>query len=49
MPALTNKEISIRLKAIPNWTKRAQKITRTFEFEGFLNSIAFVNSIAKRA
>jgi 4a-hydroxytetrahydrobiopterin dehydratase len=49
MPALTAKEISLHLKALPNWSKRAKIILRTFKFEGFLNSIAFVNRIAKRA
>ena len=49
MPALTTKQVSLHLKAVPNWSKRAQTISRTFKFEGFLNSIAFVNRIAKRA
>jgi 4a-hydroxytetrahydrobiopterin dehydratase len=49
MPALTSKEVTLHLKTVPNWSKRAQTIFRTFEFEGFLNSIAFVNRIAKRA
>ena len=49
MPVLTTKEILLRLKTVPNWSKRAKKIHRTFEFVGFLESIAFVNRIAKRA
>jgi len=49
MPALTSKEVTLHLKAVPNWTKRAQTISRTFKFEGFLESIAFVNRIARRA
>lgn len=49
MPALTTKQISLHLKAVPEWSKRAQTIHRTFKFEGFLDSIAFVNRIAKRA
>jgi 4a-hydroxytetrahydrobiopterin dehydratase len=48
MPALTNKEVTLHLEAVPNWSKRAQTIFRTFEFEGFLDSTAFVNRIAKR-
>ena len=36
MPALTTKEISRHLKAVPDWSKRAQTIRRTFKFEGFL-------------
>jgi 4a-hydroxytetrahydrobiopterin dehydratase len=49
MPALTAKQINLHLKAIPNWSKRAQTILRTFKFEGFLNSIDFVNRIARKA
>ena len=49
MQALTAKEISLHLKTVPNWTKRAQTICRTYKFEGFLMSIAFVHRIAKRA
>ena len=49
MPALTSKEIKRHLTAVPHWSKRAHTIVRTFEFEGFLNSIAFVNRIAEKA
>jgi 4a-hydroxytetrahydrobiopterin dehydratase len=49
MPALTPKQISRHLKAVPNWSKRAQTIFRTFKFEGFLKSIDFVNRIARKA
>ena len=49
MPALTTKRVSLHLKAVPNWSKRAQTILRTFKFEGFLNSIDFVNRIARKA
>jgi 4a-hydroxytetrahydrobiopterin dehydratase len=49
MSALTSKQASVRLKAVPNWSKRAQTIFRTFKFEGFLKSIDFVNRIARKA
>jgi len=49
MPKLGAKQISLQLKAVPSWTKRALTIRRTFEFEGFLKSIDFVNRIAKKA
>jgi 4a-hydroxytetrahydrobiopterin dehydratase len=49
MSALTAKQISLHLKTVPAWTKRAQTIGRTYKFEGFLASIAFVHHIAKRA
>jgi 4a-hydroxytetrahydrobiopterin dehydratase len=49
MPALTTKQVSLHLKAIPNWSKRAHTILRTFKFEGFLKSIDYVNRIARKA
>jgi len=49
MPKLTAKQISLQLKAVPSWTKRALTIRRTFEFDGFLKGIDFVNRVAKRA
>jgi 4a-hydroxytetrahydrobiopterin dehydratase len=49
MAALTTKQVSLHLKAVPSWSKRAQAIVRTFKFEGFLNSIDFVNRIARKA
>ena len=49
MPALTAKQVSLHLKAVPCWSKRAKTILRTFKFEGFLKAIDFVNRIAKKA
>ena len=49
MPVLTNKQLSLHLKAVPKWSKRAQTIFRTFKFEGFLKSMDFVNRIARKA
>ena len=49
MPALTPKQLSLHLKTVPAWSKRAQTILRTFKFEGFLSSISFVNRIARKA
>jgi 4a-hydroxytetrahydrobiopterin dehydratase len=49
MPILNTKQINLNLKAIPDWSERAQTICRTFKFEGFLMSIAFVRRIAKQA
>jgi 4a-hydroxytetrahydrobiopterin dehydratase len=49
MSALTSKETNLHLKAVPDWSKRANTILRTFKFEDFLKSIAFVNQIAKKA
>jgi 4a-hydroxytetrahydrobiopterin dehydratase len=49
MPALNIQQINLNLKAIPDWSKCAQTICRTFKFEGFMTSIAFVRRIAKQA
>jgi 4a-hydroxytetrahydrobiopterin dehydratase len=49
MPALTTKQVSLHLKTVPNWSKRAQTILRAFKFAGFLKSIDFVNRIARKA
>ena len=49
MPALTTKQVRLHLQSLPHWAKRAQTLQRTFMFEGFLESIAFVNRIARKA
>ena len=49
MPALTAKQVSLHLRTVPCWSKRAQTILRTFKFEGFLKGIDFVNRIARKA
>jgi 4a-hydroxytetrahydrobiopterin dehydratase len=49
MTALNTKQIKLHLKTIPDWSQRALAIHRIFKFDGFLNSIAFVNRIAKQA
>src|ERR1700690_991685 len=49
MPVLNPRQVKFHLKTIPDWSKHAQTICRTFKFKGFLMSIAFVRRIAKRA
>ena len=49
MPAFNAKQINLHLKTVPDWSQRAHTIGRTYKVEGFLNSIDFVNRIAKRA
>ena len=49
MPALTTKEINLHLKTVPDWSKRAKTICRTFKFDEFMTGIAFVRRIAKQA
>jgi 4a-hydroxytetrahydrobiopterin dehydratase len=48
MPALNARQIKLHLKDIPDWSKRAQTICRTFKFEGFMTGIDFVRRIAKQ-
>ena len=45
MQVPTTKQIKASLKAVANWSQSAQTICRTFKFEGFLDSIAFVKHI----
>jgi 4a-hydroxytetrahydrobiopterin dehydratase len=49
MPALSLKEATLRMKAVPRWALRSGAIRRKFEFEGFVDAIAFVNRVARRA
>jgi len=49
MPPLAADQISLKLKTIPEWAVKAQSLCRTFKFESFLSSIAFVRRVAKRA
>jgi 4a-hydroxytetrahydrobiopterin dehydratase len=49
MPALTTKQVSLHLKAVPNWSKRVKVISRTYKFAGFLKGIDFVNRTARKA
>lgn len=49
MPALTARQLRLHLQAVPNWSRRAQTIRRTFKFDGFLESIGFVDRIARKA
>jgi 4a-hydroxytetrahydrobiopterin dehydratase len=49
MTTLTLDEIGEEMKDVPDWVRRAKVITRTYKFDGFPQSIAFVDQIAKRA
>jgi 4a-hydroxytetrahydrobiopterin dehydratase len=49
MTTLTSKEINLRMKRRPDWSKRAKTIFRTFKFEDFLHSLDFVKLVAKKA
>jgi 4a-hydroxytetrahydrobiopterin dehydratase len=49
MAVLTPKQIKASFNTLTNWSKRSTTISRTYHFDGFLNSIAFVNRIAMDA
>jgi len=48
MPALNIQQINLHLKTVPDWSRHAQTIGRTFKFEGFMSGIDFVRRIAKQ-
>lgn len=49
MPPLNPKQVARRMKLVPQWSRRSRTIFRTFEFEGFLDAVDFVNRVAKKA
>lgn len=49
MAVLTPKQIKASFNAVTNWSQRSKTIGRTYRFDGFLNSLAFVNRIARDA
>ena len=49
MPPLTSKQVASRMKAVPQWERRARAIRRRFEFKGFMGAMGFVNRVARAA
>ncbi len=50
MPALLSKaEIKKRLGRLDGWKSEGKFVTKTFEFEEFMDAIDFVNQVAKVA
>lgn len=49
MPKLTQDEITESLIRSPDWSELNGQIQRTFQFDTFLEAIAFVNRIAEYA
>ncbi len=50
MPRLLNdSEIKKRLKTLKGWTHDGKFITKSFEFENFMDGIAFVTGVAEVA
>lgn len=48
-PALTPPELEASLQSLPFWELEAGELTRTFTFDDFRASIAFVNRVADHA
>jgi 4a-hydroxytetrahydrobiopterin dehydratase len=46
---LTDAEISVRLKSLPDWKIESGELTRTFVFKDFRASLAFVNKVGDLA
>lgn len=42
-------EVKSRLKGLKGWKSQGRFITRTFEFDHFMDAIAFVNEVAEAA
>lgn len=49
MPKLSAKQIKDALPDVPQWRRKGQKITRTYEFKDFPAAIRFVNAVARLA
>jgi 4a-hydroxytetrahydrobiopterin dehydratase len=49
MPALTDEQVGLKLKAVPEWSAKAKALCRTFKFDGFLLGIGFVRRVARQA
>ena len=49
MNPLSEAEITERLKGLPGWTRNGARIQRTFAFDDFVGSMAFVNRVAELA
>lgn len=43
------KKIQIALASLPDWKRKGQVISRTYEFEDFIAAMKFVNAVAARA
>jgi len=46
---LSENEIQSRLEALPEWTESSGAIQRTYVFDDFVQSMAFVNRVAEMA
>jgi len=46
---LTDTEIKSRLRELDGWKREGKFITKTYEFDHFMDAIAFVNEVAEAA
>jgi len=44
--ALTEEEIKLQIKNLPEWEFHKKKLVRTFNFINFIQAISFINKIA---
>ena len=49
MDTLSDAEITQRLASLPGWERHGSRIRRTFSFDDFKGSMAFVNRVAELA
>jgi len=49
MEKLTSAQIKTSLASVPDWKKKGDAITRTYQFKDFPAAIKFVNALAKLA
>jgi 4a-hydroxytetrahydrobiopterin dehydratase len=49
MPSLPDESIAQRLEALPDWSREAEEIVKTFELPSFPDAVAFVTRVADLA
>ena len=49
MRKMNSAQIKAGLKRVPEWRRRRQVISRTYQFKDFLAAMRFVNAVAKCA
>jgi 4a-hydroxytetrahydrobiopterin dehydratase len=49
MGKLNSEQIKAAMPAVKNWKKKGASITRTFQFENFVDAMDFVNKVARSA
>jgi 4a-hydroxytetrahydrobiopterin dehydratase len=49
MPALSNEEATVRLRALPEWKIVSGELVRTFQFKDFRAALGFVNHVGELA